>query len=113
MSFDEPDQRLRDIVFNADRIGGYMADLGETDFSSDAKTIDAVERCLMRITEAVIKIGAERMSQVVPDVPFERIRGLGNRLRHAYDDLDTRIIYAIAVSDVVELRAAAARALES
>ena len=50
--------------------------------------VDAVERCLARITEAAIKVGAEGIRRAAPDQPFEQIRGLGNILRHAYDVVD-------------------------
>lgn len=61
--------RLEHIIENAERIEGYVAGLGYQDFAADQKTVDAVERCLARITEAAIRVGEEGMAEVAPDVP--------------------------------------------
>ena len=56
----------RDVVENIDRIDSYLVGSDRLAFSADTKTIDAVERCLQRITEAVIKIGSDRMAVIAP-----------------------------------------------
>lgn len=80
--------------------------------SSDRKSIAAIERCLQCVTEAAIKIGAERLAAIAPDVPMQAIRGLGNRLRHAYDDIDLGIVHQTVIGDLPVLRAACVIALE-
>ena len=70
-----------------------MADLDFSAFSRDLKTIDAVERCIQRITEAVIKVGPERMAAISPTTSVDAVRGMGNALRHEYDGIDLRIIW--------------------
>jgi len=75
--------------------------------------VDATERCLGRITEAVIKIGADRMAIIAPEIPVERVRGLGNLLRHEYDVVDLERIYVLIHKDLPLLRAAAVQALEA
>jgi uncharacterized protein with HEPN domain len=105
-------RRLRDIVDNADRIDVYAIGLDLEAFAADSKTIDACERCLERIAEAVVKLGPEQFATIAPDVPFERVRGLGNVLRHAYDDIDLTILFGLVRNDVPALRQAALRALE-
>ena len=60
-------------------------------FERDRKTRDAVERCLERICEAAHRSGP-RASEFAPDQPWNDIRGMGNRLRHAYDRLDLDIL---------------------
>lgn len=92
MSTEREALRLRDIVENIDRIESYLAGYDFDAFAEDDRTIDAVERCLQRITEAAIKIGAERMAEISPRTPAEAVRGLGNRLRHEYDMLDLATI---------------------
>jgi ribonuclease HepT-like protein len=54
-------------------------------FMEDQKTHDAVERCLERISEAAAKLG-ELAPALAPDQPWQKIRALGNRLRHNYDE---------------------------
>lgn len=57
---------LLDIVENADAVAEYLAGLQFAGFEGDRMRVDAVERCLMRITEAVIRIGSERMAESCP-----------------------------------------------
>lgn len=93
MFSDREQQRMRDIVENIEAAQGYIAGLAVEDFARSRMTIDAVERCLQRITEAVIKIGEERFALMAPDVSFHHVRGLGNRLRHEYDILDEEVVF--------------------
>ena len=104
--------RLEDIVENVDVIAGYIAGMEETDFMHDRKTRDAVERCLARITEAVIQIGETEIHRLQLGVTWSEVRGLGNRLRHEYRRIDGRVIFATARDDLPPLRAAAGRALQ-
>ncbi len=103
---------LLDIIENADRIASYLQGLDLPAFEADPMRIDAVERCLMRLTEAAIRVGPERMTQVVPALPMRQVRGLGNRLRHAYELIDLRTIWDTATTSVPALREACAAALE-
>jgi uncharacterized protein with HEPN domain len=76
-------------------------------FERDGKTRDAVERCLERICEAAHRLGG-RAAQLMPNQPCSDIRGMGNRLRHAYDRLDLDIVWNTA-GDLLPLLAADAR----
>ena len=55
----DPAQRFEDILENGKRIRLYTVEITQAEFVGDAKTIDAVERCLERIAEAVRKLGNE------------------------------------------------------
>ena len=112
MSTKDAARRLRDIVDNAGRIDVCATGLDLDAFAADDKAIDACERCLERIAGAVVKLGPEQFAAIAPDVPFERVRGLGNVLRHAYDDIDLTILFGLVRNDVPALRQAALRALE-
>lgn len=105
MSTERETLRLQDIVDNIDRIEIYAEGLSFAAFSADSKTVDAIERCLHRITEAVIKIGPERMATVSPTTPVEAVRGLGNLLRHDYDQVDLGVIYRTIRESLPKLRA--------
>lgn len=72
MSTDREALRLQDIIENIDRIETYVTGLELGSFEADIRTVDAVERCLQRITEAVIKIGPERMADISPRTPSMR-----------------------------------------
>jgi len=110
---DRTRDRLQDIVDDGRRIALFLAGKTEREFAADERTLFAVERLLQRITEAVVQIGAEDMAKVIAELPVERMRGFGNRLRHEYRDLDQRLVFSIARNDLPPLTAAAARALET
>jgi uncharacterized protein with HEPN domain len=113
VSSEQVGQRLTDIIENIDRIDHYLGSMAIEAFVADPLTADAVERCLQRITEAVIKIGTDRMAALAPEVPVAKVRAVGNLLRHAYDVVDLRLVYGMVKEDLPQLRAAAARALEA
>jgi uncharacterized protein with HEPN domain len=70
---------------------------------------DAVRMCFLEISEAAIKLGAlAEMHE--PQIPWSAIRGFGNHLRHAYDEMDLRAVER-AVSDLDRLDAACERAM--
>lgn len=103
MSSSKETVRLQDIMDNIDAVTAYVGDM----------TVDATERCLQRITEAVIKIGEARMLEMAPDIPFHAVRALGNALRHAYDDLDLGRIFVTVKDHLPPLRAACDAAVRS
>lgn len=104
-------RRLSDIIENIDNATRYVGGLGRNDFAADRMRVDAVERCIERMAEAMIKIGAARMSAIAPDIGLPGIRQLGNILRHEYDQVDARLVHAIVVERMPRLRDACDRAL--
>lgn len=104
MPTDREALRLQDIIENIDRIETYVAGMDLATFTADQRTIDAVERCLLRVSEAVIKIGAERMAQISPALPVDAVRGLGNMLRHDYDLVDLGTIWLTVRTSLPKLR---------
>lgn len=111
MSSRREPQWLRDVIDNIDAIDAYLTDMGEADPLTDRKTVDASERCLQRITEAIIRIGPDRMAAIAPNVPFHQARGLGNMLRHQYDDIRPQDLLVTISRDLPPLRAACVAAL--
>lgn len=111
VSTDREGLRLQDIIDNIDRIDVYVADMDLAAFVADERTVDAVERCLQHITEAVIKIGPERMAEISPRLPVDAVRGLGNMLRHDYDRVDLGTIWRTIRESLPALRMDCARAL--
>lgn len=105
--------RLEHIVENAERIAAYVAGVGFDEFAASTILLDAVERCLARITEAAIRAGDEVMASVAPDVPTHIYRGFGNALRHEYDQLDVRTVWLTATKDIAVLSEACERALRA
>ena len=94
-----PSDSLADIVDNAERIEGYIAGMDRSSFERSGLVRDAVERCLERICEAIYRLGDEAET-FMPGQPPRQIRGMGNRLRHAYDRLDLEVIWETVGSRV-------------
>jgi uncharacterized protein with HEPN domain len=104
-------QCLLDIIENAGRVICYTEGMNERSLAADRKTLDAVERCLQRISEAAIRLGEVKAEQLMPGQPWQDIRGIGNHLRHAYSALDSGMIWE-AVEGCVSLAEDSKRALE-
>jgi uncharacterized protein with HEPN domain len=107
---DKPLFRLLDVLENIDRIQTYTENYTLDRFVGDPKCQDAVERCLLRISEAARKL--QGIAEVlVPDQPWSDIRAVGNVLRHEYDAINPNVIWHIVESDLGSLRQAVERAI--
>ena len=113
MSSEREQTRLADIIENIDRIANYVGDMDLEEFIDRPMLIDACERCLQRITEAAVKIGEQRMGKIAPDIPFHVLRGLGNVLRHEYDQIDDAIVFETIRQDLPPLKAACMAAIHA
>jgi uncharacterized protein with HEPN domain len=95
---------LADILECIERIDSYIAGLDRPAFERDGRTRDAVERCLERICEAAFRLD-ERAVELMPDQPWGDIRGMGNRLRHAYDRISFDVVCDAVYGDLPGLKA--------
>ena len=106
----DPADSLADIIENAERIETYLAGMDRTAFASNGLTRDAVERCIERVCEAAHRLG-ERAAELMPNQPWGDIRGMGNRLRHAYDRISLDVIWNAALNELPRLAIDARHAL--
>ena len=106
----DPADSLADIIENAERIERYLAGMDRAAFASNGLMRDAVERCIERVCEAAHPLG-EHAAKLMPSQPWGDIRGMGNRLRHAYDRVSVDVIWDAACSDLPGLAVDARRAL--
>ncbi|HSZ92272.1 MAG TPA: HepT-like ribonuclease domain-containing protein [Acetobacteraceae bacterium] len=102
---------LQDIIDNTSSIELYVAELDEEGLAHDRLRYDAVERCLERICEAAHRLG-DAAGTLMPDQPWQDIRSMGNRLRHAYDHIDMSIVWKVVTERLPQPKANAAAALE-
>ena len=102
---------LQDIIDNIVRIEKYVDGVDRDTLRNDDLRYDAVERCLERICEAAFRLG-DRTDELIPEQPWRAIRGLGNRLRHGYDQIDTNIVWNVVSERLPSLKADVAVALE-
>jgi uncharacterized protein with HEPN domain len=107
---DRPETRLRDLLQNIDRIERYTESYSLERFVGDTRCQDAVERCLLRISEAARKL-AGVLEEIAPDQPWSGIRAIGNVLRHEYDAVSAALIWKIVEKNLVPLRRAVEKAI--
>jgi uncharacterized protein with HEPN domain len=79
-------------------------------FREDPKTIAAVERKLLVISEAAVRLGEHALT-LCPDQPWHKIRATGNWLRHAYERINLETVWGTIKDDLPPLKAAVLRAL--
>jgi 6-phosphogluconolactonase len=87
----DPADCLTDIVGNIERIESYVVGMSRHNFANDARTQDAVERCLEGVCEAVSRLGG-MTAAMLPSHPFSRHRRNGQpvaaRLRQDRSRID-------------------------
>ena len=81
MPSSQPKARFNDIIFNIERIMAHLQGFTFEAFVDDPRTVDAVERCMQRITEAAIRLQPQA-AEWLPGQDWDAMRGFGNVLRH-------------------------------
>ncbi len=111
MPFREPSLSLRDISEAIDMIEQFTPGMGFEAFREDPKTVAAVERKLLIISEAAVRLG-EHAVVLCPGPPWGKIRGMGNWLRHQYDRIDIETVWRTVVEELPPLKAAVCPVLD-
>ena len=102
----ETDQlgRLRDIQEAARFIAFYVNDTTEIAFRADLQKQDAVIRRIEIIGEAAAHL-TDTTRQLVPQLPFRKMRGMRNIVAHDYANVDLKIVWEVATVHVPEIYA--------
>jgi uncharacterized protein with HEPN domain len=96
---------LADIARAIEHIRSAMAGVSLTDYASNWMLKHAVERGVEIISEASRRLPEGAKAQH-PEIPWRRIAGIGNVLRHSYDSIVDQVIYELATRELVTLHAA-------
>jgi uncharacterized protein with HEPN domain len=107
-----PQRLFRDILDAISMIEEFRSGLDFEGFRSSPMAVAAVERKLLIISEAAVRLGGEA-ELLCPGLPWRDIRGMGNQLRHAYERIDLETIWAAVTEDLGALKTAAIRTLDS
>ncbi len=102
MSKRKPALYLQDIKDCVEKIKSYTENLSFDDFREDGKIIDALVRNLEIIGEAANNIPEEVKSKY-PDIPWQKMISMRNKVIHEYFGVDTEIIWKTAKEDIPEL----------
>ncbi|MBA3019382.1 MAG: DUF86 domain-containing protein [Desulfobacteraceae bacterium] len=84
--------RVRHILDEANEASKYAEGISFDEFVEDGKTVRAIIRSIEVIGEAASKISIE-FREEHPDVPWQKIIGMRNRLIHVYFDIDYNVIW--------------------
>ena len=98
-----------DIVENARWIVVSLGDVDKDAFEASELTRDGIERCIERACEAVIRLG-DRGEVLMPGQPWGQIRGMGNRLCHAYHQIAVDTVWDTVRFELPSLATAASAA---
>jgi uncharacterized protein with HEPN domain len=110
LPFEDARLRLTEILDAIRSIEHFVAGMDAEAYAHDAKTQAAVERKLLIISEAAIRL-KDAAESLCPEVPWRDIRGIGNWLRHSYDRIDPETIWNTVQDDLPPLKGAVGLAL--
>lgn len=107
-----------DIIRAIDLISAWVKEAGGADdaLRADTQSRSAIERQLLIISEAAIrlhKLDAEALMRLAPSIDWPGVRGVGNFIRHKYDDLDGAVIAGIVGEKLGELREECDKAMQT
>jgi uncharacterized protein with HEPN domain len=103
--------RLTDIREEIAGIRELTRDANAETFAASWVMKRAVQHGLLIIAEGAKHIPHE-MKAARPQVPWQKIHGLGNLLRHEYRRIDPEVLWSIVTEHLDELDEAAAALLE-
>jgi uncharacterized protein with HEPN domain len=110
MPFEDARSHLEDILESIGFIEVFVSRMSFEAYSLDDKTQAAVERKMLIICEAAIRLKDEA-EVLCPGIPWRDPRGTGNWLRHQYDSVDAETIWNTIQVDLPPLKSAIEKAL--
>jgi len=110
MPFSDARAHLTDIFESILAIERFVHEMGFDAFAEDERTQAAVERKLLVLSEAAIRL-KDDAETLCPGLPWRDIRGIGNWLRHQYDRVELETIWNTIQDDLPPLKKAVETAL--
>jgi len=97
--------RLGDLIEAAERVREVLGDLSLEAFEGDWQRHWLVQRGIEIISEASRHFPAE-MKERHPDIPWTKVAGIGNVLRHGYEDIAAPVLWKLVREDLPQLERA-------
>ena len=94
--------RLLDIIENIELITQDMAGVTLDAFEADTRKRRTVERCIEIISEASRHL-SDGLKARHPMIPWRKVAGIGNVLRHEYERVAPDIIWHVVNDDLPAL----------
>lgn len=106
---------LQHILQAIERIREYHSGIGEREFLDDPKTQDAILRNLEILGEAArnVERADPQFSASHPEIPWEVIYAMRNRLSHGYFEVDLEIVWKTVQNDLPALESKISALLRS
>jgi uncharacterized protein with HEPN domain len=95
---------LADMIEAIELIRAEMADVTIQDLENDRRKRWIIERGIEIISEASQRL-PEEMKQRHPHIPWRKVAGIGNILRHEYQQVAYDILWRVVVDDLPVLEA--------
>lgn len=95
-------QFLLDMLQSAELIMVYTAQCSKDKFLENLQLQDAVIRRLLVIAEAARRV-SETTRQALPNISWQEINGMRNRLVHEYNDVNLNIVWDVVQSEIPPL----------
>ena len=92
-------QFLLDMLQSAELIITYTAQCSKDDFVENVQLQDSVIRRLLVIAKAARRV-SETTRQTLPNVAWQEMNGMRNRLVHEYDDINLNIVWDVVQSEM-------------
>jgi uncharacterized protein with HEPN domain len=99
------DHALHDILQAIDRIEEVARGKTLTDFEASWQLRWLVQRATEVISEASRAI-PDHLTNMRPEIPWARVRGIGNILRHDYDSVSDPILWRVVTDELPKLKRA-------
>ena len=97
--------RLEHILHGTARIAQLTAGKTVDDYLADEGLREMIERNIARISEAARHIPDEARAKH-PEIPWRQVVGIGNVIRHDYDEIDNVTMWQTATERLPPLKAA-------
>ncbi len=97
-----PMPRLTDIVEAIEHIRSEMTDVSLEAFEADWRKRWLIERGVEIISEASRHLAAELKARH-PTIPWQKVAGIGNVLRHEYGSIAAPIMWKLVHDDLLRL----------
>ena len=96
--------RLLDIIDASEFIRNETADMTLEAFEHDRRKRWSVERGIEIISEASRRL-SDGLKARHPNIPWPKVAGIGNVLRHEYEDVSPPVLWKVAREDLAVLEA--------
>lgn len=97
--------RLTDIIEAIERINGVLGNISLETFESDWQRQWLVERGVEIISEASRHL-TDDLKARHPEIPWQKVAGIGNVLRHDYESIAAPVIWKLVQADLLALEKA-------